>query len=130
MVLTWETPWCAPAGRWIGRSTRTAPTPAPRPKPGPRSAASGPAASRSHGNGGVNGEGHPSMALFWLVYEQEGVGRCVVIEEASSLVIARLKASMAHDGIDSCFVEGHELPGQVSKLKPAVGRLMPALAAA
>jgi hypothetical protein len=44
------------------------------------------------------------MPLFWLAYRQEGVA-CVLILQASSLISARLKASLQIDGIDEHFAE-------------------------
>jgi hypothetical protein len=42
------------------------------------------------------------MRLFWLAYRQKGIA-CVLILQASSLISARLKASLQIDGIDEHF---------------------------
>jgi hypothetical protein len=52
--------------------------------------------------------------LFWLAY-RTGETRCVLIVRAHSLAAARLRAALVVDGIDSHFVEGHELPAAVAK---------------
>ena len=45
-----------------------------------------------------------SMPLFWLAHRQKGIA-CVLILQASSLISARLKASLQIDGIDKCFAQ-------------------------
>ncbi len=52
--------------------------------------------------------------MFWLTYRPENTP-CVMIVRAGFLVAARLRASMAVDGIDTQFVEGHELPPAAAK---------------
>jgi hypothetical protein len=63
--------------------------------------------------------------MFWLAYRCDG-DPCVIIIKASTLVLARLKASMAVEGIDEHFLEGHELPEGVMRKIPAsaVGHLL------
>ena len=64
--------------------------------------------------------------MFWLAYRQ-GDTRSVFIVEASALIIARMKATIAVDGIDEHFVEGHALPPAARKIpKRMVGRLLSA----
>jgi hypothetical protein len=63
------------------------------------------------------------MSLFWLAYRQDGLAR-VLILEASSLIGARLKASLQTPGIDEHFVSGFELPRDQDVPAEAVGRLL------
>ena len=65
--------------------------------------------------------------MYWLAYRQ-GAVRCVLIARATSLVTARLMASMGADVIDSHFVEGHELLPEMAGRVPtsSVGRLLSA----
>jgi len=56
------------------------------------------------------------MTLYWLCYNQISV----VIEQAASLVHARLRAALA--GVDEGeFTEGQELPGKWKVAKEMVG---------
>lgn len=69
------------------------------------------------------------MPHFWIVNETED-GKRVFIQEAGSLITARLKASMA--GFEGKFVEAHQLQAKMVKAIPAkmLGRvLMPEEAA-
>jgi hypothetical protein len=63
------------------------------------------------------------MSLFWLAYRQDGLA-CVLILEASSLISARLKASLQTPGIDEHFVSGFELPREQDVPTEAVARLL------
>jgi hypothetical protein len=65
--------------------------------------------------------------MYWLAYRQ-GAVRCVFIARATSLVTARLMASVGADGLDSHFVEGHELLPEMAGRVPtsSVGRLLSA----
>jgi hypothetical protein len=69
----------------------------------------------------------PYARMYWLAY-RAGKDRCVMIVRAKSLVVARLRASMAVDGVDEHFVEGHELTPFMRRCVPArmVGRLLTA----
>lgn len=63
------------------------------------------------------------MSLFWLSYRVNGHPR-VVIQPGSSIIHARLKASMADLADDHTFAEGHELDPKTSRKLPkeAIGR--------
>jgi hypothetical protein len=63
------------------------------------------------------------MPLFWLAYRQGGLA-CVLILEASSLISARLKASLQTPGIDEHFVSGFELEREQDVPPEAIGRLL------
>jgi hypothetical protein len=68
------------------------------------------------------------MSLFWLAYRQNAV-TCVLILEASSLISARLKASLQIEGIDDHFERGFELEREHPIPPDVIGRLLtPALA--
>ena len=64
------------------------------------------------------------MPLFWLVHEIDGE-RCIFIQEAGALIIARLKAAIAgfDDGV---FVEAHMLDAKTARKVPKkmVGRAL------
>jgi hypothetical protein len=64
-----------------------------------------------------------SMPLFWLAYRQKGIA-CVLILQASSLISARLKASLQIDGIDEHFTQGHQLPDGQTLPPDMIGRLL------
>jgi hypothetical protein len=60
------------------------------------------------------------MPLYWLCYRHDDQ-IAVVIEQAPSLVHARMKAALA--GLDEGeFTEGHELPGKWKMPKAMIGR--------
>jgi hypothetical protein len=60
------------------------------------------------------------MPLYWLCYRHNNI-ICIVIEPASSLIHARLRASL--DGLDQGeFTEAHELPGKWKIAKEMIGR--------
>lgn len=63
------------------------------------------------------------MALFWLVYRTED-DLNISIQEASSLISARLKAALA--GLAGEFAEGHQLDVKTAKRLPKdiVGRAL------
>ena len=64
------------------------------------------------------------MPLFWLVHEIDGERR-IFIQEASTLIFARLKASIA--GFDGgVFIEAHMLDEKRAKKVPKnmIGRLL------
>jgi hypothetical protein len=65
--------------------------------------------------------------MFRLACRQDDT-RCVIVVPGTFLMSPRLKASLAVDGIDDQFVEGHELPAAVARQVPErmVGRLLPA----
>jgi hypothetical protein len=63
------------------------------------------------------------MPLFWRAYRQEGVA-CVLILQASSLISARLKASLQIDGIDDHFAKGFELEREHDVPAGMIGRLL------
>jgi hypothetical protein len=63
------------------------------------------------------------MPLFWLAYRQEGIAR-VLILQASSLISARLKASLQIDGIDEHFANGFELEREHNIPAGMIGRLL------
>ena len=59
------------------------------------------------------------MPLYWLCYRHDDQ-IAVVIEQAASLVHARMKAAIA--GLDEGeFTEGHELPGKWKVPKAMIG---------
>jgi hypothetical protein len=66
--------------------------------------------------------------MFWLVFE-EGGQRYVWIQEASSILDARLKASLA--GHADGFIEWHELPRKVAVKVPkaSIGKRLDDVAA-
>jgi len=69
---------------------------------------------------GVASEGPSRMPLYWLCYRHNNQ-ISVVIEPASSLIHARLRASI--DGLDQGdFTEGHELDRKWRIPKEMVGR--------
>jgi hypothetical protein len=56
------------------------------------------------------------MALFWIVHEVDGKRR-IFIQEAGTLIFARLRASRA--GFDEgTFVEAHKLDAEIAKKIP------------
>jgi len=57
------------------------------------------------------------MALFWLAYQTK-TGVCVVLQEAPSLVHARMSTALA--GLDGGFEfrEGHELDAKTARRVP------------
>ena len=60
------------------------------------------------------------MPLYWLCYRHDDQ-IAVVIEQAASLVHARMKAAIA--GLDEGeFTEGHELPSKWKVAKQMIGR--------
>jgi len=64
------------------------------------------------------------MALFWIVHEFDGKRR-IYIQEARSLIFARLRVSRA--GFDKgTFVEAHALDARIAKKIPKelIGRLL------
>ena len=65
------------------------------------------------------------VSLFWLLYRVNGRPR-VVIQPGSSIIHARLKATMADLADDHTFAEGHELDTKTSRKVPkeAIGRRM------
>src|SRR5262245_5288773 len=72
------------------------------------------------------------VALFWLAYQTKD-GVCVVLQEAPSLVHARMRTALA--GLDGGFEfrEGHELDAKTAKKVPkaSIGKcLSPKQAAA
>jgi hypothetical protein len=56
------------------------------------------------------------MSHFWLCYRDTGQHFNVVIIEASSLIHARLKATLAGRDKGMTFTEGHELSVELSPL--------------
>jgi hypothetical protein len=63
------------------------------------------------------------MPLFWLAYRQDGTTR-VMIVESPTLILARLMASTAIDGLDAHFALAIELPDGRAVPKSAIGRLL------
>jgi hypothetical protein len=63
------------------------------------------------------------VPLFWLAYRQGGLA-CVLILDASSLISARLKASLQTSGIDEHFVSGFEFEREQNVPAKVVGRLL------
>jgi hypothetical protein len=63
------------------------------------------------------------MPLFWLAYRQKGIA-CVLILQASSLISARLKATLQIDGIDEHFAKRFELERELDVPAGMVGRLL------
>jgi hypothetical protein len=63
------------------------------------------------------------MPLFWLAYRQKGIA-CVLILQASSLISARLKASLQIDGIDEHFANGFEFEPEHNIPAGMIGRLL------
>ena len=63
------------------------------------------------------------VSLFWLSYRVNGRPR-VVIQPATSMIYARLKAAMADLADDQNFAEGYELGPETAKKIPkeAIGR--------
>jgi hypothetical protein len=55
--------------------------------------------------------------MWWMVFEQNGE-RYVWIQEASTIMAARLKASLA--GHSAGFIEAHELTEKIIKKLPKV----------
>ena len=58
-----------------------------------------------------------SESLFWLAYQGNG-RRHVVIQPATSLVSARMKAALDGHEDNREFVEGYELKGNMAKRIP------------
>ena len=63
------------------------------------------------------------MSVFWLAYRQDDTTR-VMIVEAPVLILARLMASIAIDGLDAHFALAIELPDGHAVPKAAIGRLL------
>src|SRR4051812_14130067 len=63
------------------------------------------------------------VPLYWIVHEMEGEP-CVFVQEASSLVYARMEAQKA--GCDGKFIEAHELDRATAKKLPpdVIGRTL------
>ena len=55
------------------------------------------------------------MPLFWIVHEIDGKRR-IFIQDASALITARIKASIA--GFDGTFVEAHTLDAARARRVP------------
>lgn len=66
--------------------------------------------------------------MVWLVYEREGK-KVVVIMDAMTVIMARLRASIAHD-MDAGFVEAHILPDGARVPADKVGKVLTARQAA
>lgn len=66
------------------------------------------------------------MSVYWLCYERSGRSFCVAIVEASSLSVARLRASIEGLGRGGAFSEGHALDARcVASLRSDdIGRML------
>jgi hypothetical protein len=64
-----------------------------------------------------------AVPLYWIVHEMEGKP-CVFVQEASSLIYARMEAQKA--GCNGKFLEAHELDRATAKKLPrdVIGRTL------
>jgi hypothetical protein len=66
------------------------------------------------------------MALFWLCYRKSGRLAGVVIADSSSLIYARLRATLDGTDAGTDYAEGHMLNERLSGLvqRPEIGRML------